>query len=313
MLRRKKILQDQAYANTEKLVNINSISRLGGSHAASKLLTSGYKSQSQAALSSLRFSELDPYALGLSVDSIGSETQKDAPVPRIELDLPSPNKYTPGKSKFSKLPDKVSTSGSPKKQKSNQVTSEVDRFKHPLIDQDSEDSILPQHSPAKSLNPNKREAIPLNDAVLEMPSNNILASKGNRDFSESQNWNMTPNQLYSNQSICLDGDKAQGVQQQSRLLGKSFSPQAHKPEVGSSSSSSNMQVSGFMGSICPKLLESTCSPRLLSANISRKIRSCRETSCLRSKPRQSKIETDLDRETRRPVIAITRTGLKRSN
>lgn len=233
MLRRKKILQDQAYANTEKLVNINTISRLGGSHAASKLLSSGYKSHSQAALSSLRFSELDPYAVGLSVDSVGSEAQTNAPIPRVELDLPSPNKYTPGKSKFTKLPDKISTGRSPKKQKLTQGTSEVDQFKHPLIDQDSEDSMLPQHSPAKSVNPNKRETIPLNDAVLEMPSNNISIVKKNRDLSESQNWNMTPNQLYSNQSICLEDGKADRAQQQSRLLGKSFGPQAHKPEVDS--------------------------------------------------------------------------------
>lgn len=232
MLRRKKILQDQAYANTEKLVNINIVSRLGGSHAASKLLSSGYKSQSVAALSSLRLPEMDPYALGLSVDSVGSETKANSPIPRIELDLSSPNKSSPGKSKFNKLPEKISSLSSPKKQISDPGSSEIAQYKHPLIDEDSEESALPQTSPTKTVDSHHRGAIPLNDAVLEMPSKKDSIMKASRDLSESQNWNMTPNQLYSNQSIFLENGKVGGQQSQSRLLGKSFGILPQKPEVG---------------------------------------------------------------------------------
>ena len=237
MLRRKKILHDQAYANTEKLFHINTISKLGGSAAASKLLVSGQQSELGGALSSLRLSDMQQKSktLANSVDSVGSQSHTSDRMPKIDLIIPSPQKSGAEASKHSRSPHKRGAQGVKGQQHKPEIKELGSEFKHPMMELDSEDSILPHDARRKSFTVQKKTTIPLNDAVSEMPGKRFLLAR-DRDSVESQNWNMTPNQLYSNQSIFLDEMRPDVVSQSH--LAVSTHLQHQKPEVVHTFSSS---------------------------------------------------------------------------
>jgi hypothetical protein len=227
MLRRKQILQEQAHANTEKLLHINTISRLGGSTAASKQVggNSSYQLSSQRSSQQHKSSTLTGSHL----------LQTRLQLPKVELHLSSGYKRSSEQSWYGKVATRTQPIESSKKQKieideeSAGRLDEAKDFRHPLMADDSDDSLVSPQKVRRSFTVKKKAAIPTNDIVSDMASKKFLSNK-QADLSESNKWIVSPEQIYVNQSIQLDEPKPDAITNQSRISGFT-APKKTNPEV----------------------------------------------------------------------------------
>ena len=228
MLRRKQILQEQAHANTEKLFHINTISRLGGSTAASKVVGGN----SSYHLSSQRSSEQQQN----SSTPTGSQIlEPRLQLPKVALQLSSGQKKISEQSWYDKMATRTQPIESPHKQKAEVVEESVGKFdeakdfRHPLMAEDSEDSTVSPQKLRRSFTVIKKDAIPTNDIVSDMASKKF-SSNQQADLSDSNKWIVAPEQIYVNQSVQFDELKPDAITNQSRISGFSV-PKNTKPEV----------------------------------------------------------------------------------